>query len=162
MTERVYGNKYDKDLDIAEIAKLVRADLKAAMAKGGSIPAGSKFKVRIQRYSGGQSLSVTIMSITGVKFVNAARARFEIENPHTYYNNHDLRVHTNEAEAVSATVAAIVSAYNHDGSDTMTDHFDVNFYAHIDFDWKVCAIERDEIRAALLIDQSFHRAHTPA
>lgn len=30
----------------------------------------------------------------------------------------------------------MVSAYNYDGSDSMFDHFDVNFYAHVDFGWE--------------------------
>jgi hypothetical protein len=50
---KTVGTKYEttKDLDVAEIAKLVRKDLKQAYPK-------YKFSVRIDRYSMGQSLGV--------------------------------------------------------------------------------------------------------
>ena len=49
------GSKYEetKDLDIKEIAKLVRKDL------GSEFP-DAKFGVRIQRYSGGQAIHIHI------------------------------------------------------------------------------------------------------
>jgi hypothetical protein len=45
----------------------------------------------------------------------------------------DLHRHTPEATALLKKVEALVAAYNFDGSDSMTDYFHVNFYAHVDF-----------------------------
>ena len=44
MDRRSYGAKYDRNLDVKEIAKRIRADLKAAV-KDGKLPA-AKFGVR--------------------------------------------------------------------------------------------------------------------
>jgi hypothetical protein len=60
MMTKTIGTKYEqtKDLDIAQIAKLVRQDI-AAEVKAGLLPK-VKYSVRISRYSMGQSLDVTI------------------------------------------------------------------------------------------------------
>ena len=50
-----------KDLDIVEIAKLVRLDLKAAIKTDPRLDGVKKFSVTTSRYSQGQSLSVTVM-----------------------------------------------------------------------------------------------------
>jgi hypothetical protein len=52
---KTVGTKYEatKDLDIAEVAKLVRKDLKEAYPR-------YKFSVRIDRFSMGQSLDVVV------------------------------------------------------------------------------------------------------
>jgi len=48
------GPKYKRDLDVKDIAKLVRQDIKDAI-KGGELPKG-KYGVRISRFAGGCSL----------------------------------------------------------------------------------------------------------
>lgn len=55
MIETKYGDKYEsvKDLDIVEIAKLVRKDLRE------QLPALRR-SVRIERFAGGQAIDVTI------------------------------------------------------------------------------------------------------
>ena len=50
-TTKEIGAKFNKDLDVADVAKLIRKDLKAAF------PA-AKFSVRIERYSMGQRINV--------------------------------------------------------------------------------------------------------
>jgi len=104
-TAPVMGSKLDRDRDIAVVAKMVRADLKAAT--GHLLPAGFKATVRTKRFSGGESLTVDVVSPA------------------------DLR-RTPEGIALAESVRAIVNAYNYDKSDPMTDHFDVQFYAHVE------------------------------
>ncbi len=54
------GSKYEqtKDLDIVAIAKLLRQDIKASV-KEGRLPA-VKYGVRIERYSMGQSIHISV------------------------------------------------------------------------------------------------------
>lgn len=58
---KTIGTKYQetKDLDITEIAKLVRADFKEAYPD-------YKFSVRIQRFSMGQSINIEVFN-TGIE-----------------------------------------------------------------------------------------------
>lgn len=56
--DRGEGAKYDSSLNVVEIAKRIRADIKAAITAG-TIPA-IKTSVRISRYSMGRSIDVTI------------------------------------------------------------------------------------------------------
>lgn len=57
---KTVGNKYEetKDLDIKDIAKLVRADFKEAYPE-------YKFSVRIERFSMGQAINVEVFN-TGI------------------------------------------------------------------------------------------------
>jgi hypothetical protein len=127
--DRVYGAKYNDLLssdggwvDVKDIAKAIRADIKAAV-KSGDIPA-VKYSVRIDRFSGGQSINVTISGIPN--------ARIEREHPYggTVVANSD------EANLVQHKVQAMVDAYNHDGSDSQTDYWDVRFYGFVSIDWR--------------------------
>lgn len=59
------GSKYVAGMDLKDIAKLVRADLKAKFC-------GFTFSVRVERYSGGQALHVDIKAVP-VGVLNATR-----------------------------------------------------------------------------------------
>lgn len=91
------GTRYDKNLDIKDIAKMVRRDLKAEELTA---------SVRISRYAGGQSIHIDLKD-TGL----------------------DRR--SEWARALVANVETIANAYNFDGSDHMTDYYNVNFYTHV-------------------------------
>jgi len=136
------GSKYDPDLDVVEIAKRVRKDLK------GEYP-GCRFSVRIQRFSMGRSLDVTIKH-TDLQVVNPDWVRFRVENP----GWHDARSnapapYTSEGEALFKRVKEIVQAYNFDDSDSMSDYYHVNFSQKVEFDHDLDGlIERQEIESA--------------
>lgn len=111
------GNKYQdtKDLDVKDIAKLIRADLKAVNIKA---------SVRIERYSMGKSINVDIIT----------PEEFTVKNPAFDHNIHPAHMRlTDEAKTLRDKVTAIVEAYNYDDSDSQIDYFDVNFYSHIGF-----------------------------
>lgn len=61
-----------------------------------------------------------------------------------------INIESDDAE--EAANQALLEAYNHDGSDSMTDHFDVHFYGSVDFGGTVTERSRDrltlELRAA--------------
>jgi len=136
------GSKYDPDLDVVEIAKRVRKDLKREYP-------GCKFSVRIQRFSMGRSLDVTIKH-TDFQVVNPDRVRFRVENPEwDYPRTNAPELYTTEGEALLKRVKEIVQAYNFDDSDSMSDYYRVNFSQNIEFDYDLDGlIERQEIETA--------------
>lgn len=136
------GSKYDPDLDVVEIAKRVRKDLKREYP-------GCKFSVRIQRFSMGRSLDVTIKH-TDFQVVNPDRVRFRVENPEwDYPQTNAPELYTTEGEALLKRVKEIVQAYNFDDSDSMSDYYRVNFSQNIEFDYDLDGlIERQEIETA--------------
>lgn len=103
--ERITGDRYSSDRDITEIAKLVRADIKAAVAAR-ELPAPSKRpSVRVSRYAGGQSLDIEFLPI--------------------------MEMSPNRREEVVVKLRAITDRYNFNYSDSMCDYFNVNFYCHV-------------------------------
>ncbi len=121
-----FGAKYDKDMDIAEIAKRVRADIKAAFPS-------VKVSARISRYAGGRSLNVRITQLPkGMLPMNPQRVVFEAQNPHACLPNGMPRYNA-AAEKLLTDVKAIVNAYRRDQSDIQTDYFSTNFYGDVDF-----------------------------
>jgi hypothetical protein len=131
MSKIVYGSKYamaDK-LSAAEIAKLVRADIKAAV-KSGELPK-AKYSVRKESYAGGRSINVSISCIEkpGFRYYNPERLRADVERPHEHCG---IPYRSEEAQALIDQVEKLVNAYNFDGSDIMTDYFHVNFYASVE------------------------------
>lgn len=150
MTEIAYGAKYERGRDITEIAKLVRADIKAAI-KAGDLPKGTKCSVRVSRFSGGRSLTVTVKALPGINGLNWYRLDAEKAEPHQYPGNfpqHARAIYSPEGTRVVKLLEAMVEAYNFDGSDTQTDYFHVNFYKTIDFDYDLEKAWRAEWQAA--------------
>lgn len=147
------GVKYEatKDLDLAEIAKRVRADIKAAIVSG-ALPKGLKTSVRISRYSGGQSMTISVKGLPeGFKVYQPGYVR-ATKNFTDYGRRNESWYEGNGATAayndMIGKLKAIGDAYNRDNSDIMVDYFDVNFYLHVDLDWKF----EDEIRAREAVD----------
>lgn len=138
MYNNIVGSKYEqtKDLDIKEIAKLVRQDLKDAV-KAGVIPNG-KFGVRIDRFAGGQALNVTVQELD-ICMYNLTGD--EINEKHA--SRRDV---TPEAKAVLKEIEQIISAYNFDKSHVQTDYFHVRFYEHVGFDYDFLQREFDKAK----------------
>lgn len=128
--ERSYGDKYaaTSGLDIAAIAKLVRAEIKAAVASG-DLPKAT-YSVRISRYSGGQSMDVRVSGLP-FSLVNLERFYVEEGRVEEFRGVHYL---SDAARDVESKLEAMVGAYNYNGSDSMTDYFDVRFYGHVEIE----------------------------
>lgn len=153
--ERAYGYKYDEGgrLDTAEIAKLIRAEIKTAIREG-LLPAAWKYSVAIDRFAGGSSIDVRVKdcadawtpcpgyrigtkheypdgswTATSCGFAWCKEGGYHKDQPGAEY--HDVL--TEEAEAAKMTLQRIHGAYNHDGSDIQSDYFDVNYYGHVEF-----------------------------
>lgn len=97
------GSRYreTKDLDIVEVAKLIRKDLAAKKEQRESPLFGLKTSVRIQRYSMGQSIHLDAWADPGAGM------------------NH---------MAIKQSLFAVAECYNYDRSDSQSDYFDVKFH----------------------------------
>lgn len=135
---RWYGERYaeTKSLRLTEIAKLIRAEVKLARklaklptAPGalkladaiGDAPAEIKISVRTEYYSGGGAINV---SLSGIPQEWGWEMR---EDRYGYV----CEMPTPALKALAEAIKAIMNSYNYDGSDTMTDYFDVRFYGHV-------------------------------
>jgi len=98
------GSKYaeTKDMDIAEIAKLVRKEIKEFYSE----MKGVKISVRIERYSMGQSMAIRIS--------NTGFARRTTMN-----------------DQMRDELKKIVDQYNYDDIDSMTDYYNVRFHGDV-------------------------------
>jgi hypothetical protein len=127
-----YGSKYQARLDVAEIAKRLRLELKAAI-KDGSLPKAT-YSVRIRRFAGGRSIDVCIDDVP-FAIHNAERLKHDVLTPYDYLPDRLLPRYSPEAVDLLKKVKARVDAYNFDGSDIQTDYFHVNFYGNVNFNW---------------------------
>jgi hypothetical protein len=133
---RTYGAKYATHRTYAETAKLMRADIKLARKIGlkaadpGSLtvpdpiadaPAAIKFSVRTETFSGGGAIDITISNIPeGWGYTTGINERGrQCHNP------------TPALAALADELRAIHQAYNYNGSDPMTDYFDVAYYGGV-------------------------------
>lgn len=135
--------KEHKYTSLKDIARLVRNELKIKYPK-------CKISVTTEYYSGGQSLHVRFVSMP-FKVYSIGYINFNISNPGSniwsdYYMNYlydnkykhewERAMYTDEYWSMKKDVINIVDAFNYDDSDGQIDYFSVNFYTHINLDWK--------------------------
>jgi hypothetical protein len=130
------GDKYDPNLDVKDIAKLVRRDLKNKFPK-------CKFSVRIDRYSMGQSIDIRILE-TNFDLIQNPHLIFK-ENKDKFYQ----RTATDErflfpAECLLINVNGILNDYRRDDSDVMRDYFNASFYGGAEFDYTLLESDREK------------------
>ena len=128
------GAKYEatKNLDIAEIAKLVRKDIKAAV-KSGDLPK-AKYSVKISRYSMGRSITV---AVTGLEMETANMERHLAEARDRSLRHRGVpvgKLMTEEAYELEAKVEALVNAYNFDRSNPMEDYYNSAFAGFVNLE----------------------------
>lgn len=153
--ERSYGYKYDEGgkLDTAAIAKLIRQEIKTAVSEG-LLPERWTYSVRTERFSGGSSIDV---DVKGCADAWIACPGYKIGTRHEWPDGsytatgcgnpwckaggefkdkpgaEEHEVLTEEGLAAKLTLERIHGGFNHDGSDVMTDYFDVNYYGRVSF-----------------------------
>ena len=110
MYNNIIGNKYEqvKDLDIKEIAKLIRKDLKQFK--------DCKLNVSISRYANGQSLWVKLKKCDDPNKLKKEQNYLSI-CPNFYKQIED-----------------VINQYNFDKSHLPSDYYHVNFSSHISCD----------------------------
>jgi hypothetical protein len=133
----VRGAKHDatRGLDITEIAKRMRADIKAL-----NLDKGFKVAVRTQRYSGGQSIDIRVTAVPeGFRILSDKAASWVKQFPRMEHRapfpNSDWN--SEELNTVMASLKRIHASYNRNNSDSMTDYFDVRYYGGADLDWQI-------------------------
>tara|TARA_B100000749_G_C18424901_1_gene465155 strand:+ start:176 stop:889 length:714 start_codon:yes stop_codon:yes gene_type:complete len=131
------GTKHDatRNLDISEIAKRMRADIKALQ-----LGSGIKTSVRIQRYSGGQSIDIRITALpSGFAILSDQAASWRKQFPQRAHDCPGSLTDQRSAEfhSLMTRLERIHGAYNRDNSDSMTDYFDVRYYGSVSLDWQL-------------------------
>lgn len=122
-----------------EIAKDIRRDIKQAI-KLHELPADLKVSVRSRYFAGGQSIDVTWSAGTVTHELVCTHHRTPYQHclgssdDHLQHALHlDLSAH---GRTVERKLNLIMSRYNWDRSDVMTDYFDVLFYGRAEWDWQ--------------------------
>lgn len=141
MYDRHHGDRYDRSLSTTEIAKLIRANVRA-LVKAGKLPTDWKYSVRTDYFAGGSAIRVRATSPRPIMVASAAEQydmqagkADPIRHPETgHWVRHYGECHTIEAAAVYAVLNAEHNAYNYNGSETQVDYFDVNYYGQVTLD----------------------------
>jgi hypothetical protein len=139
MYERSYGKRYDelggKYVTAAEIAKLMRRDIKELIGKG-ELPGGMRnYSVRVHNYSGGRSIRIEAKDLDGLSGPCPGYRTSDLGGQLVCWACEGGRKHdalNEEGARVKKLLQEVWSAYNHDGSDVMTDYFDVNYYGGVE------------------------------
>jgi hypothetical protein len=119
------GAKVGEYKDITDIAKAVREFVKTKYPK-------SKFSVTTEKYSGGRSLSVTLMSAPFNPIVDDKFWSVSTDNK-KYYSINQFYIETSEAlsseaKKVFSEIREFYNQFNYNNSDPQTDYFSVGFY----------------------------------
>ena len=156
MYERSYGMRYDElggKYVPPPTSKLMRRDIKAAIASGELPGCTGNYSVRVKNYSGGRSINIEARDLEGMGQDCDGTVPGKAHACPNYWcaanNDSPHAVLTVEGERVEGLLKGIHSAYNHDGSDVMTDYFDVNYYgqACIEDEWSRAFRQRSALAA---------------
>lgn len=155
MYERKYGYRYNEVTGgAAEIAKAIRADIKTAVAEG-LLPSHWTYSVTTERATLSSAIYVKVRdcadawldcdgTVPGTRHVwpDGSTTATGCPNVWCAARNDPAYAHaaekhevlSEEARVAKVTLERIHNAYNHDGSDLMTDYFDVRYYGTVDFE----------------------------
>jgi len=114
------GINYDIKLDITDIAKLIKKQLKKDFP-------GAKFSVTVERYSGGQSLTIALMGDIEHPFKDKSTNYAQINH---YYIDRDDRL-TDRAKNMFKRANELANSFNFQDSDGQIDYFHTNFYLNL-------------------------------
>lgn len=141
---RCCGALYKSGRDVADVAKLVRADL-ARLAKGGVLPDGFKASVRISRYSMGCSLAIAIASAGAAQVIDAEKwIEMEAGN---WNGSWDGRRYSAEGKRLLEVAEHIGRQYQRQESDSHTDYHNTNFHLQVDFESALCHAQLEAAKA---------------
>lgn len=158
--ERSYGSKYEEFhtgpdgehvyRHASEYSAQIRADIKAAVAAGDLPGKPTTYSVTCENYAGGRSIRVVIRDLPNawVEPNSEEAGRMFLFAPA------DQKVPSKEAVRTERDIKAMLNSYNYDGSDAMTDYYDVNFYGFVDVetewaaDWRARETARKAAKRA--------------
>jgi hypothetical protein len=128
------GSKYEEipGFTYAEIAKLIRGDIKDAVNEG-TLPRLAKYSVRISTYAGGGSINIRMHSLPrGVTAQNDAACTMGCVRWHRYECPANEHL-SDRAVAAVAVLKEIWESYNFYESHGMQDGCSVNFFGDVDY-----------------------------
>ena len=145
MYERRYGEKYNQlggYQSAAEIAKLMRGDIKDLIAKGELPGKAANYSVRVHNYSGGRAIYIEARDLDGLwetcdgikrgskhEFEGGGFVATSCNNyAHDHGESHERL--SEEGDRIQSILEKVHRAYNYDGSEVMVDYFDVNYYGN--------------------------------
>jgi hypothetical protein len=142
------GAKFDKTLTVTEIAKRIRADIKAAIAAG-ELPAGLVVSVRQRPCTHSSAIDAQIKAVpAGFRVMNPDRVRHDRDTNYALPPRRLEQRHAPEMVAALAVLAKIHGAYNRDDSDSSSDYFDRRYYGSAGVSHELERADRDAILAA--------------
>ncbi len=115
------GINYEIGLDIAEIAKLIRKQLKNDFPQ-------ANFSITSKRYSGGQSLTIALMEDIEHPFKDGTTGYEQIN--HYYIDSNDKL--TDRAKTMLKRAVSLANSFNFNDSDGQIDYFHTNFYLRLE------------------------------
>lgn len=119
MPDRHYGSKYVKGLSTKDIAARMRAEIKLAVERGELPGKPVSYSVRSRDYN---SIDIAVRGLLGSRDTDENANRREGKRWPWL---------TDEARRIMGILDTLHNAYNYDGSDIMTDYFDVNYYGGV-------------------------------
>jgi len=122
-----FGKNYHltKDMDIKEISKLIKEELDIEFPQW-------KFSSKISRYSGGQSINVTIVDIPYSPY--SEEVDYSYKNNTEYTLNRRDGIYNEQYLKDYDKIEQIIKQYNYDDSDGQIDYFAKKYYSHIYLD----------------------------
>lgn len=132
------GTKYQSGRDTAEIAKLLRQDIKRAQ-KEGKLPASLKVSIRTSRFSMGSAIDVTVQAAPVQIHTSDFVAHHVRTNGREFWGG---QRQTKAARTLLETIKAMGEEYQRMDRDSQADYCNTNFYLHVKFDW---ALEQEDM-----------------
>ncbi len=132
MVTRTYGYLYDRNRSVTDDAANIRRHIKT-MSKAGVLPADWSYSVR--KRSGTHSWAFNVRAVSPRPLCACEPDHYD--HPHVRHAETGEMVtaredrYTIEARAVARALHDLVNGHNHDGSDTLTDYYDVKFYSDV-------------------------------
>ena len=116
----------DRFLSVTEVAGYIRDYVKKDKELN-----TCKWSVTTKKYSGGQSLTVSLMAAPFDVFSEEWKEKhpYDVENGYTQHGDYEKAL-TPEAFRVMSKIRKFVLSWNYDDSDGMIDYFDRGFYDH--------------------------------
>lgn len=136
MTDRIYGYKYNPELKVKDIAKLVKKEIKDKYKN-------IKVSARTRNYN---TIDINVQlpkeqykAVKGDDLTEGAtyqdiemRARRDKKTITEYLKGR--KILNKEGEIIKKDIETILSMYDYDGSDILTDYFDRNFYSFVNIE----------------------------
>lgn len=132
MPYKFEGSKYRQTANLPrkEIAKLIRADIKAL-----NLSKGFKIAVRCKSFAGGGSIDIRVLAVPADFLLIESLS--EGLNSLREFKRGDYRALTPAAKSLLASLKAIHSAYQYDDSDSQVDYFNCRYYGAAEYHYEL-------------------------